>query len=129
MRLTSVPKSGGAPQSAEFWDGIFKVTQPGSITQLQLVEPLAACPKAGKASIAAKKPKTRRLWGSGTGSFRTRGQYSAATVRGTKWFVEDSCGQTLTRVAHGVVSVRDEVKHKTIVLRAGKRYIARARRR
>ena len=66
--------------------------------------------------------------GDGHGAFRTKGQYSAATVRGTKWFVRDSCAGTLTKVAHGVVSVRDEVRHKTITLRAGKHYLARPRR-
>ena len=37
----------------------------------------------GKASAAAKKPKTRKLWGNGKGKCRTRGQYGAATIRGT----------------------------------------------
>ena len=68
------------------------------------------------------------LWGSGHGSFRTQGQYSSATVRGTKWFVQDSCAGTLTKVAQGVVSVRDDVKHKTITLRTGRQYLARPRR-
>ena len=42
-----------------------------------------------------KKPKTRKLWGDGKGNFRTTGKYSAATVRGTKWLVQDSCTGTL----------------------------------
>ena len=46
-------------------------------------------------------------------------------MRGTKWLVQDSCAGTLTRVAQGVVTVRDNVKHKTIVVRAPKRYTAR----
>jgi hypothetical protein len=125
IRLYAVPKSGQAPQSALFYGGLFKVTQVGGVTQLQLVEALAPC--KAKASAAAKKPKTRRLWGDGSGSFRTRGQYSAATVRGTKWLVQDSCAKTLTRVARGIVSVRDFVKHKTLLLRAPKSYTARAR--
>jgi hypothetical protein len=130
--LTSVPEAGGKPQTARFYGGEFKITQPGGITQLALNQPLAACQRGHAASAAAakkKKPKTRSLWGDGHGSFRTKGQYSAATVRGTKWFVEDSCAGTLTKVAHGVVSVRDEVRHKTITLRAGKKYLARPKRR
>ena len=58
----------------------------------------------------------------GKGKFRTKGQYSAATVRGTKWLVQDTCTTTLTRVTEGVVSVRDKVERKTITLRAGKSY-------
>jgi len=123
VQLTSVPKSGGAPESALFYDGIFKVTQPGSITELRLVEALAC----GKANAAAKKPKTRKLWGDGSGSFRTRGQYSSATVRGTKWLVQDSCTSTTTKVAKGTVAVNDFVKHKTVLVRAPKSYTARKR--
>jgi hypothetical protein len=124
VQLTSVPKKGGTPETAAFYDGIFKVTQPGAITELRLVEALA-CGGGGAAQAAAKKPKTRKLWGDGSGSFRTRGQYSAATVRGTKWFVQDTCTSTLTRVAKGVVAVNDFVKHKTVLVKAGKSYTAR----
>ena len=80
--LTSIPKAGAAPQSARFFDGLFTVTQSKGITNLTLSQALAACPKAGHASAAAKKPKTRRLWGSGKGNFRTTGKYSAATSAG-----------------------------------------------
>src|SRR4051794_11014812 len=117
-----------AGQTATFHDGIFKLTQTKTTTDLTLTEPLAKCPKKG-AHAAAKKPKTRKLWGNGSGSFRTRGQYSAATVRGTEWLVQDSCAGTLTRVRKGVVAVRDNVKRKTIVLRAGKSYTARPKKR
>ena len=115
-----------AGEKAKFYDGIFKITQSGATTDLTLTEPLAPCGK--KAAAAKKKPKTRKLWGDGSGSFRTRGQYSAATVRGTKWLVQDSCAGTLTKVAKGVVSVRDNVKGKTILLKAGKHYLAKPRR-
>ncbi|HEY4098286.1 MAG TPA: hypothetical protein VGM33_22370, partial [Baekduia sp.] len=81
-----------------------------------------------RARAAAKKPKSRKLWGDGSGSFRTRGQYSSATVRGTRWLVQDTCAGTLTRVSKGAVSVHDDVTRRTIVLRAGKKYLARPRR-
>ena len=87
-----------------------------------------SCPKRGKASAAAKRKKKRRLWGDGQGKFRTEGSYSSATVRGTKWLVQDRCTSTLTRVVRGRVSVRDFVKKKTVLVRAGKKYIARAKR-
>jgi hypothetical protein len=129
LQLSSVPKKNGRAQNAKFFQGVFKVTQPGRITELRLSEALAPCKKGRAASAAAKKkPKTRRLWGDGKGAFRTRGQYSAATVRGTKWLVQDSCAGTLTRVTKGVVTVRDNVRHKTIVVRAGHRYLAKPRR-
>ena len=99
---------------------------PSRCTTLTLVEKLS-CPKAGKAIAAAKKKK-RRLWGDGSGKFRTKGKHSAATVVGTKWLVEDRCTSTLTRVVRGVVSVRDFVKRKTVLVRAGKKYVAKAKR-
>ena len=40
-----------------------------------------------RAGGAAKKPKSRKLWGDGKGKFRTKGRYAAATVRGTRWLV------------------------------------------
>ncbi len=119
----------GKTAEADFFDGLFKLTQTkGSkpVTTLTLTEKLS-CPRG--ASAAAKKKKTRKLWGDGSGAFRTRGQYSAATVRGTRWLTQDSCTSTLTRVVRGAVSVRDLVKRKTVIVRAGKRYTARAKRR
>ena len=128
IRLFAIPKAGKPAESALFYQGIFKVKLAGGITELQLVEALAKC-RSGKAVAAAKKPKSRKLWGDGSGSFRTRGQYSAATVRGTRWLVQDSCGKTLTKVAKGVVEVRDFVKRKKILVRAPKRYTAKERNR
>ncbi|HEY6887890.1 MAG TPA: choice-of-anchor Q domain-containing protein [Solirubrobacter sp.] len=128
VTLTSVPKAGGKPETAKFYAGMFKVTQAGGITTLTLNEPLAPCAPAKSARAAAKKPKTRKLWGDGKGKFRTKGQYSAATIRGTKWLVQDGCRYTRTTVAIGVVSVRDDVAKRTIILRKNKSYTARPRR-
>jgi ferric-dicitrate binding protein FerR (iron transport regulator) len=79
--------------------------------------------------VAARKKKKRRLWGNGSGRFRTKGKHSAATVVGTHWLVEDRCTSTLTRVRRGRVRVRDFVKKKTVIVRAGKKYVAKAKRR
>jgi hypothetical protein len=132
VAVTSVPKAGGTPQTAKFYEGVFKVTQTGSITQLELNQALASCSRgraagSGAAAAAAAKAKKRHLWGDGKGSFRTKGKYSSATVRGTKWLVQDSCAGTLTRVVRGVVAVSDRVRHKTVTVRAGHSYLARPR--
>jgi hypothetical protein len=131
IALTSVPHRGGKPQTAQFYAGIFTVTQSGSVTVLTLSGPKPTCSRPrGRASAAAKKKKvkSRKLWGDGHGSFRTSGQYSAATVRGTQWLVQDTCAGTLTHVAHGLVAVTDRVRHKTVLVRGGKSYLARPRR-
>lgn len=59
------------------------------------------------------------------GSFRTRGRYSAATVRGTVWGVRDRCDGTLTTVFSGTVLVDDFATGKTITLHAGHTFLAR----
>ena len=101
VRLTSAA-GGGKTQTADFYDGVFKVIQSRGkkpITELRLVGKLAGCKKA---SAAAKKRKGRRLWGKGKGRFRTRGKRSSALVRGTTWLVEDRCNDTtLTACARG----------------------------
>ena len=57
-----------------------------------------------------------------------QGKYSAATVRGTKWLVEDSCAGTLTKVDQGVVQVHDNVTRKNVTVRAKKSYTAKPKR-
>ncbi|HWM10792.1 MAG TPA: VCBS repeat-containing protein [Solirubrobacteraceae bacterium] len=121
----------GKTATADFYAGLFKLTQTKGrkpVATLKLTEKLS-CARANRATTAAKKKKKRRLWGDGNGRFRTDGKYSAATVRGTKWLTEDRCTSTLTRVVRGRVAVRDRVKRKTVIVRAGKKYTARAKRR
>jgi hypothetical protein len=127
LELSSLAKAGGTPQTARFYEGVFKVTQSGSITNLALTQPLASCKGKARGAAATKKAK-RHLWGDGKGSFRTSGKYSSATVRGTKWLVQDSCAGTLTRVVRGTVTVRDDVRHKTIKVGPGKSYLAKPKR-
>jgi hypothetical protein len=131
VNITSASDLKGGTNKSWFYDGIFKISQAIAakpVTELALAGPKPSCKKARSSAAEAtakKKPKTRKLWGDGSGQFRTRGQFSSATVRGTKWVVIDRCDGTLTRVVRGVVAVRDNVRHKTIILRAGKQYLAR----
>ncbi|WP_320671542.1 virginiamycin B lyase family protein [Patulibacter defluvii] len=93
---------------------------------------IAATRPAAVPRAAAKKPpkrKGRRLWGNGKGKFRTRGKRAAASVRGTNWLVEDTCGKsTLVRVREGTVEVRDFERNRTVIVGAGQRYVAKIRR-
>ena len=127
VEIAAVPRAGAAPEKATFKDGIFRLSQSRGITSLTLTEQLAPCPRRG-ARAAQRKPKTRKLFGDGRGSFRTVGRYSAATVRGTRWLVQDTCAGTLTRVTQGTVLVRDNVRQRNVTVRAGGRYLARPRR-
>ncbi len=136
VRLYAIATRGGKVQAASFYGGVFRVRQAGRVIVLTLRGPAPRCASASASASASshkpkkkkRRPRKRRLWGSGKGSFRTEGKYSAATVRGTKWVVVDSCRSTTTRVVRGVVSVRDVRRHRTIVLRAGGRYVARKHR-
>ena len=69
----------------------------------------------------------RRLFGDGKGSFRTQGRNAAATVRGTRWSVQDRCDGTLVTVQRGRVSVRDLVRRRTVLVKTGHTYLARRR--
>jgi len=60
------------------------------------------------------------------GKSAARGAYSSATVRGTVYTVKDTCAGTLTKVSRAIVSVRDFHRRKTITLRAGHSYLAKA---
>jgi hypothetical protein len=67
------------------------------------------------------------LLGNATGHFRTRGDFSAATIRGTEWGVRNRCDGTLTIVRRGVIVVNDLGLHRSITVRAGHSHLARAR--
>lgn len=127
VRLKSALRRGKFNQS-DFYDGLFRVLQRrkvGSVTELVLAGSLADCRALARQGIEVKKK--RRLWGSGKGRFRTKGRYSAAVVRGTKWLVEDRCDSTVTTVARGVVEIQDFVQKKTVRIHAGQRYVAKRR--
>jgi hypothetical protein len=126
-------------EDAQFYDGAFTVRQPpgAQVTGVRLSGgKFTACSAASGAvdraraasAHTASLPHTvvRLLWASGSGRFRTRGRYAAATVRGTVWLTKDYCDGTLVRVRRGVVSVDDLVRRMTVTLVAGQRYFARA---
>ena len=113
MRLTALPTAGKPPETADFYDGLFTIHKVGGFIELRAEREAHRLPEGPQRRRAAqKKPKSRKLWGDGKGKFRTRGQYSAATVRGTKWLVQDTCTTTLTRVTQGVVAVNDFAKRR-----------------
>jgi hypothetical protein len=148
VRLTAARDANGVVQTAMFWNAIFRVTQQVDagaksgaraaassqklLTELTLRQRPSGCAKSRRLRArAAAKPRRKKrgggLWGDGEGRFRVRGESSSATVRGTKWYVENRCEGTYTRVVRGVVAVRDFTRKKTILLEAGETYTARRR--
>jgi len=125
----------GKLQTGDFGAGIFKLLQARrqrGLTDLNIIDTHSAsqlCATRGKARTAARHLSGKvlgRLNASGHGNFTARGQYSAATVRGTIWSVANQCDGTLTRVKRGIVSVRDFRRRKTITLFTGQSYLAQA---
>jgi hypothetical protein len=130
VELTSAVDASGKTQTGTFWGGVFKIRQQAKgdgYTELVLVGgPPSNCASAGKASISSKRKRGARLWGHDHhGHFRTRGQNSVATVRGTRWLTEERCGGTLTHVTQGAVAVRDRHTHRTVLVKAHHSYLAR----
>ena len=85
----------------------------------------------GLAQTAAKQPSSHSVLqtlhaSDNNGKFRTKGRYSAGTVRGTKWDTIDRCDGTLTVVHRGTVDVLDFARRKTIAVHAGHSYLAKA---
>ncbi len=141
VTTATTASSKGKVQFGDFGAGLFKLLQQRKqkgLTELNIVDShpsrqlCATTGKGKKAQIAAKHPSSKvlgRLTANSHGHFTGRGQYSAATVRGTVWGVQNRCDGTLTRVVRGVLSVRDFRLRKTITLFTGQTYLARAPRR
>jgi hypothetical protein len=131
VRLTSANPTPGSVQSGQFFKGTFQVRQlrtDGGLVTLVLRDAVArqsgCTPSAHTAALSGRILGLLR--GTAKGRFRTVGRFSAATVLGTNWGVRDRCDGTLTVVREGVVTVRDFVHHKTVVVRTGQTYLAKA---
>jgi hypothetical protein len=148
VALTSAAATkGGKTQTADFYQGIFQIKQAlprkkskkavalttDLVLKGQISRSQCAPLKGASAAAASKKKKGAKaslgkLWGNGKGKFRTTGKYSSATVRGTIWLTQDRCDGTLTKVVRGTVRVSDFKRHKTVTLKKGHSYLARAQR-
>jgi uncharacterized delta-60 repeat protein len=134
VRLQSARDRQGTRQNGDFSQGLFQALQSrqrsarGLTTLVLKGSSFRSCrrPGRGKRASAAQSIR-RRLRANARGRFRTRGRHSAATVRGTVWLTADRCDGTLTRVTRGRVAVRDFRRKRTVLVRAGKSYLARAR--
>jgi hypothetical protein len=134
VRLTSA-NPGRAPvparQAGRFFRGVFRIQQSrtaGGLVNLVIHDnrPRTACTPSAARQAAVNRRVLGLLRGTAKGHFRTTGRFAAATVRGTDWGVRDRCDGTLTVVRTGVVVVRDFRLHKSVTVRAGQTYLAKA---
>jgi hypothetical protein len=124
--------AGGGTQTGEFRGAIFQVRQsPRGKGMTDIVlrgGPMTGCGRTAQAARRTKRT-VRRLWAKDDGGrFRTHGRNSVATVRGTSWVTTETCAGTRTTVTHGAVSVRDLRRKRSVLVRAGHSYLARAKR-
>ncbi len=118
---------GATLDTSQFYDGVFTVLQQSSSSlgeiRLEGGDFLQCLGPRSFRTLAKRRP-VRKVWGTGKGRFRTRGQVAAATVRGTKWLTQDLCEGTLVTVQEGTVVVRDFARNRNITLKAGRSYLA-----
>jgi alpha-tubulin suppressor-like RCC1 family protein len=138
VKLTTSTGNAKRTQSGRFSEGTFKLNQHRErpkrkhgrrvgVTDLALQGGESIDCAAGAGSIFfAKSRKKRHLWGDGHGNYKTDGKYASGSVRGTKWLTEDNCEGTRITVKRGLVDVFDKVKHKTVLVKAGHSYSAKA---
>jgi streptogramin lyase len=140
IALTTAARN-GRKQTGTFGGGLMQVRQPrharGRVDIHLRGGNFAACGRAraggaasgtGPVAAAKRRRSVRRLWGRDSGGrFRTYGRHSQATVRGTRWLTNDTCGTTVTVVTRGAVVVRDFARRRNVLVRAGHRYVAHKR--
>jgi len=126
----------GGTQTGEFFQGEFVLTQgrSGLVVATLNGGDFSVCPTArerahrarASARHASGKHAVRKLWANAHGSFSTKGNYAAGAVQGTEWLTEDLCEGTLIRVTRDKVKVTDLVRHRSLTVKAGRRYLAKA---
>ncbi len=137
VAITAASPTKGKLYTGNFTAGIFQLLQSRTekgLAQLNLRDTVnrhRACTTVGKgARASAAKKVSNKVLGllksTDNGKFSTRGDYSAATVRGTAYSVENTCAGTLTKVTRGSVVVDYFRRHKMLVVKAGHQFLAKA---
>jgi hypothetical protein len=131
ITLSTATDRDGHTQSATLWGATFVIGQRlagHGMTTFRLTGGRLDCRRgrASTASASVRRRPARALWAQDHGGhFSTRGQNSVATVRGTSWATIERCDGTLTIVRSGAVSVRSNHTHRTVLVTAGHRFLAR----
>ena len=139
IRLTTALDEAGKFQVGRFWGSRFQIRQSATGTGMTSLAlrggdfgrcPARASMLAHASVVPRENPTTRRvvrsLWARDRGGrFRTHGNNSVATARGTAWVTRDRCDGTVTRVREGAVAVKNRRTGRTVLVRAGGSYLAR----
>lgn len=139
VRITVATRTPGQTRSAEIYEGQAIVYQDKSgLTHFKLSLPLEGCASAARARFSTAYIARRRRGRSqrsiyastpDTG-FETDGRDAEGGTEGDPtWLTVDECTRTIVKVTQGVVHVRDLVRHRSLVVRAGHTYVAAQSRR
>jgi Ca2+-binding RTX toxin-like protein len=126
-RLTASPGK-GPDASADLSGAAATIRQiPGRrVTTMLTVERPACAQSAGQAGEAARAPRRLRAKSRHRRArLKVAGRYSIGASFGTTWTTVEECSRTTTIVRRGRVKVYDRVKRRTVMVRAGHRYVAR----
>ncbi len=136
VAITAASPIKGRLYTGDFTAGIFQLLQSRKekgLAQINLRDTVSnrVCKTIGKGARASAARKVSNkvlglLKSTDNGKFSTRGDYSSATVRGTAYSVEDTCAGTLTTVTRGSVVVDYFRRHKSLIVRAGHAFLAKA---
>jgi hypothetical protein len=127
VKVTVVRDATGALDSVDAWGTSFKVNQARGNRPTTTLTLSGAVVVARKAARAAKVSVKHSLWANGKGNFKTRGKRASAIVRGTYWLTQETAAGTRVQVNRGLVAVRDFVKKVTVLVGAGRSYVAKPR--
>jgi DNA-binding beta-propeller fold protein YncE len=116
----------GGFQEGTFSAGSFTFHQgrDRSLVELRLTGEAPAADVDRGARTSAKR-KRRRVWGRGSGDFRTTGRHGSATVRGTRWLTEDRATGTFIRVVEGSVLAQAFDRDVRRIVNAGESFLAK----
>jgi Ca2+-binding RTX toxin-like protein len=137
VRVATARNRAGARQEISVSEGVFSLRQGTGrrpVTMLRLTggsfRGCGGSSSRGRGAQAQRAKPARRLRTRfdkpKRAPVKVRGRYSIGAAYGTAWLTEDRCDGTLTRVKSGMVRVQDLVRHRTVTVRAGGRYLARA---
>ncbi len=120
-------KTSGAFQQGTFSAGSFTIHQgrDRSLVELRLTGEAPEIEEFAGAARTSAGRRRRRVWGRGSGDFRTTGRHGSATVRGTRWLTEDRATGTFIRVVEGSVLAHAFDRNVRRVVDAGETFLAK----
>jgi streptogramin lyase len=130
LAMTAATTAQGKLAAATLRAGIFRIKQRRANGRVKRPLDLVLAARASTAKACARHPRKgaiRSVSVVAKGLYRAVGGAATATATNATFTTQDRCTGTITRVTKGRVKVRDARKHKTVTVKAGHSYLAKAR--